>query len=503
MGEDPYLVSVLGAAYVQGLQSAGVIATLKHFAGYSAARAGRNHGPVSMGRRELMDVILPPFETAVAQAGAGSVMNSYSDVDGVRGCGPLAAHRPAAGGVGVRRQRRLRLLGGAVPGDHAPRRRGLRRRRRPGARRRHRRRAAGHHRLRPRPGRTGTEGELPEALVDRAARRLLTQKARLGLLDAGWTPEGSVASAGAVDLDSPANRALARRWPSVRSSCSRPGWHCRCSAPVAWRHAGWPSGPAPRPACLHGLLRLSQPRAAAHSLGLGLRCRLQSTPCRRNCLDRDRPCPGLPVQEDADPAGGGLAATRVRPLRGRRRRPRRPSAPTGRPAKVATRRTSGSRECRRTCWTSSSRPGRRWWWWWSPAAPTPSATCMAAPPAWSRRSCRGGGEGRSSPASVRPGPAERETARADSQASRQAADSPAAPRQLRECRDQHPGRDPPLPLRLRQLLHELRGGCSTDQRRRVTDGAFTVSVRVRNTGPREDEVVQLYLRELVLEVAAR
>ena len=68
MGEDPYLVSVLGAAYVRGLQSAGVIATLKHFAGYSAARAGRNHGPVSMGRRELMDVILPPFETAVAQA---------------------------------------------------------------------------------------------------------------------------------------------------------------------------------------------------------------------------------------------------------------------------------------------------------------------------------------------------------------------------------------------------------------------------------------------------
>ena len=39
----------LGTAYVQGLQSAGVIATLKHFAGYSASRAARNHGPVSMG----------------------------------------------------------------------------------------------------------------------------------------------------------------------------------------------------------------------------------------------------------------------------------------------------------------------------------------------------------------------------------------------------------------------------------------------------------------------
>ena len=59
IGEDPYLVAMLGTAYVQGLQSAGVIATLKHFAGYSASRAARNHGPVSMGARELRDVILP------------------------------------------------------------------------------------------------------------------------------------------------------------------------------------------------------------------------------------------------------------------------------------------------------------------------------------------------------------------------------------------------------------------------------------------------------------
>ncbi len=55
IGEDPYLVALLGAAYVRGLQSAGVIATLKHFAGYSASRGARNHGPVSMGRRELID----------------------------------------------------------------------------------------------------------------------------------------------------------------------------------------------------------------------------------------------------------------------------------------------------------------------------------------------------------------------------------------------------------------------------------------------------------------
>jgi len=83
IGEDPYLVAILGSAYVRGLQGAGVIATLKHFAGYSASRAARNHGPVSMGRRELLDVVLPPFETAIATATAGSVMNSYSDIDGV------------------------------------------------------------------------------------------------------------------------------------------------------------------------------------------------------------------------------------------------------------------------------------------------------------------------------------------------------------------------------------------------------------------------------------
>ena len=58
-----------------------MIATLKHFVGYSASKAGRNHAPVPMGRRELEDVMLPPFEMAV-RAGSGSVMNSYSDIDG-------------------------------------------------------------------------------------------------------------------------------------------------------------------------------------------------------------------------------------------------------------------------------------------------------------------------------------------------------------------------------------------------------------------------------------
>src|SRR6202035_227942 len=83
IGEDPYLVGSIGTAYVRGLQSAGIEATLKHFAGYSASRAGRNLAPVSMGPREFADVMLVPFEMALRLGGAGSVMPSYTDVDGV------------------------------------------------------------------------------------------------------------------------------------------------------------------------------------------------------------------------------------------------------------------------------------------------------------------------------------------------------------------------------------------------------------------------------------
>lgn len=87
ISEDPYLVGEVGAAYVRGLQSAGVHATLKHFLAYSDSQAGRNHAPVHAGRREIQDVFLVPFEIAVRDAGARSVMNSYNAIDGV----PVAA----------------------------------------------------------------------------------------------------------------------------------------------------------------------------------------------------------------------------------------------------------------------------------------------------------------------------------------------------------------------------------------------------------------------------
>ena len=83
IGEDPYLVGTIGTAYVRGLESAGIVATLKHFVGYSASRAGRNLAPVSVGPRELADVLLPPFEMAIREGGARSVMHSYTDIDGM------------------------------------------------------------------------------------------------------------------------------------------------------------------------------------------------------------------------------------------------------------------------------------------------------------------------------------------------------------------------------------------------------------------------------------
>ena len=83
MGEDPYLVGMIGSAYVRGLESCGLVATLKHFVGYSASDAARNHAPVSMGPRTLRDVMLIPFEMAIREGGARSVMNSYSEIDGL------------------------------------------------------------------------------------------------------------------------------------------------------------------------------------------------------------------------------------------------------------------------------------------------------------------------------------------------------------------------------------------------------------------------------------
>src|SRR5690606_37518800 len=224
IGEDPYLVGTIATAYVQGLEEAGVIATLKHFVGYSASKAGRNLAPVSVGPRELADVLLPPFEMAIRESGVRSVMNAYTDIDGV----------PTAADPGILTELLREQWGftGTVVADYfsvgflaslhgvvaegdwgaaavaalsagidveLPTVRGY--------------------------GEPLAEevraGRLDERVVDTALRRVLAQKIELGLLDPDWSavPPALAASAdadpetlrGTVDLDTEANRSLAAR----------------------------------------------------------------------------------------------------------------------------------------------------------------------------------------------------------------------------------------------------------------------------------------------------
>jgi beta-glucosidase-like glycosyl hydrolase len=207
IAEDPYVVGTIGTAYVRGLQDAGIHATLKHFAGYSASQAGRNHAPVHAGRRELADVLLPPFEMAIRDGGARSVMNSYAEIDGV----PVATSEELLTGLlrdrwgfdGVvvadyfavaflhTMHRVAEDLGAAAAlalaagidvelptGDAftAPLAAAVR------------------------------EGRVDEALIDRAVLRVLSQKEELGLLDETFEHPPTE-----IDLDSPAHRDVARR----------------------------------------------------------------------------------------------------------------------------------------------------------------------------------------------------------------------------------------------------------------------------------------------------
>jgi beta-glucosidase len=89
-GEDPFLVARMGVAAVRGFQGTEstigpqhVFATLKHMTGHSQPESGTNIGPASIGERTLRDVFLYPFEVAIQQAGARSVMPSYNEVDGI------------------------------------------------------------------------------------------------------------------------------------------------------------------------------------------------------------------------------------------------------------------------------------------------------------------------------------------------------------------------------------------------------------------------------------
>jgi beta-glucosidase len=86
-GEDPYLATVLGCAYIRGVQGSslatGVAAVAKHLVGHGLAEGGLNQAPAHVGQRELRDEQLLPFEAAVRMAGVAGIMPAYCDVDGL------------------------------------------------------------------------------------------------------------------------------------------------------------------------------------------------------------------------------------------------------------------------------------------------------------------------------------------------------------------------------------------------------------------------------------
>lgn len=207
-GEDPHLVSRIGVAYVRGMQAQGVHCCGKHFLGHANTMGGLNHGQVSIGPRQLRNVDAAPFRAAIHHAGLATVMNAYNDVDGspvvgspeiltdllrgelgfdgcviadyysiddLDGLHHIAADRDEAA--------RLALLAGVdveLP-DYV------------------------YYRTLPDQVR---DGRLDEAVVDRACRRVLDQKAALGLLQKRTHGRGEER---AEDFETADDLALARR----------------------------------------------------------------------------------------------------------------------------------------------------------------------------------------------------------------------------------------------------------------------------------------------------
>ncbi len=211
-GEDPVLAGTLGTAYVRGMQTddltRGVLATGKHFLAHALSEGGRNHAPVQVGPRELREVYAEPFAAAIRDAGLGSIMSSYSCVDGLPGSGSaevltrllrdelgfdgmvvadyfavlllISYHRVAADRSEAAVKALTAGLDLELPALNcfgAPLKAAL------------------------------DEGRVPMSAVDTAVRRVLTAKMRLGLFESAYVDSTRVK---AVFAD-PANAQLARR----------------------------------------------------------------------------------------------------------------------------------------------------------------------------------------------------------------------------------------------------------------------------------------------------
>jgi beta-glucosidase len=95
-GEDPYLSGLMAAADVKGIQSQGVMASVKHAAVYNIEHPA---GSVTVDERTLQEIYLPAFQTAIANAAPASVMCAYSVVNTVPAC-----QNPALLNVGLYQQ---------------------------------------------------------------------------------------------------------------------------------------------------------------------------------------------------------------------------------------------------------------------------------------------------------------------------------------------------------------------------------------------------------------
>ena len=82
-GEDPFLVSHMGVAWITGFQGEGMISTPKHFAGHGFPLGGRDSNDIGLSERTLREIELPPFRAAVEEAHAGGVMAAYGTWEGV------------------------------------------------------------------------------------------------------------------------------------------------------------------------------------------------------------------------------------------------------------------------------------------------------------------------------------------------------------------------------------------------------------------------------------
>ena len=255
-GEDTYLGSIMAGAYIQGYQGddlskpGSVAACVKHFAAYGAPNAGREYNTVDMSELTLRQVYLPPYHAAV-NAGAATVMSAFNPLNGVPatadpftltkilrdewnfdGCvvsdfgairelinhgvaatGPIAARKAITAGVDMDMMSDL-----------------------------YRTRLAG----------LVKSGELPETVVDEAARRVLRVKFALGIVrpslcrriagalyrHAGKTRDG--AHGGGGDARS------AEEWREPHPLCRTDAAHCQ---EHARDRADRAAGPIPKSTC--------------------------------------------------------------------------------------------------------------------------------------------------------------------------------------------------------------------------------------------------------------